>query len=609
MHIYHDLLTLAEAAEPWPKPTPEQLEADAFAAEQEICERLQIDVLGEWENGAVEIYSCVNRKIQQIRDIDRFGYSRFVQLCGRPAREYINQGMHDVPGMMKVGDVKAAIALLAGRTRLTHKSMLGVGCWRGRDLEENPRQETVLVGDGEAAAWVQSTKLLEQIEHPRRGGLLLGITGADGWYDFGRLSRDLEAAESTDWCTGVVDELADEFARWNWEHDTTPELLAGLVLASYVQTLWEWRPQVAITGRTNSGKSYLFETLTRIFGAIAYKVTGQSSTEAGIRQGLGSSAMVPLLDEWDKSRHREAILSMIRTAGRRDRRATGTQDQKGHETALQHIFWVAGIESGLRDEADSNRFIQIEAIPPKNGSRNKLQLRSESRLRDLGQRCLAVAVRHSLCAVKLASALKESPPEGCNARIAESYAVPAAMLACVSGLDVGGARKLLEQLLATVGEDSQPEADEAALLERIWMARIYAGKNLGTMSIAQLIDSSMGDLSYSASEDAANALGSVGIAISRYTEKDSAIMAGERCVVLAHRTVQEELLRNTDWAKRNIRQVLKRIDGVIFTKRRVGGAVLHSTLLPLSYLIDEETDEPGNTEHPQDGEGNTNESF
>ncbi|MCA9220406.1 MAG: hypothetical protein KDA71_08765, partial [Planctomycetales bacterium] len=341
MHTYQDLLALAESADIWPRPTAEQLDADAFAVEEEICERLQIDVLGEWENGAVEIYSAVNRKIQQVRDLDRFGYARFVQLCGRPARDFINQGMHDVPGMVKVGDVKAAIALLAGRCRLTHKSLLGVGCWRGRDTEDNPRDEVVLVGDGEAAAWLRTAGVLEKVEHPRRGGLLLGITGADAWYDFDRLANHLAAAESPEWCAAVVDELADEFSRWEWEHDTTPELLVGLVLASYVQTLWEWRPQVAITGRTNSGKSYLFETLVRLFGPIAYKVTGQSSTEAGIRQGLGSSAMIPLLDEWDKSRHRAAILSMIRTAGRRDRRATGTQDQKGHETALQHIFWVA----------------------------------------------------------------------------------------------------------------------------------------------------------------------------------------------------------------------------------------------------------------------------
>lgn len=581
MPDYNELLAIADASPSCEPPTAEEIAEDAMALEREICRRLEIDVLGEWDCGSIEVYSAANAKIQRVRNIDQIGRSRLLQLCGAPARDCVIDGQFDAPGMFKVGDVRNAIGIIAGGNRLTHRSLLGVGCWRGQDIEGLPRNEIVLVGDSEAANWNGKEKL-EHIEHPRHGGLLLGIDAAEPWYDFAKLAGNLDAAGERKWCESAVDSLAAEFARWRWEHDATPMLLAGLVMASYLQTLWEWRPQVALTGQTNSGKSYLFKTLKGIFGNLAYDVTAQS-TAAGIRQGLANSAMVPILDEWDKSKSRGEILTMIRTSSRRDRRATGTQDQRGIELNMQHIFWVAGIDSGLQDEADQNRFIRIETLKPLASMRNRLQMRPESQLRELGQRALAVAVRHGVQAVEMASALKETQIDGVDGRHIESYAVPAAMLACAGGLSMEQAATLLEQLAATAGDKAEPEADEQTLLTAILSAYADGGRELGRKSVGYLLE--MASRHSGEALAARDALAQAGIATREY--------GGREYLAIAAAPVKSHLLRD-NWRTRDINQVLSRCPGAVAGQRRkFAGTVHRCVLVPLEEIRTANEDEAG----------------
>jgi septin family protein len=114
-----------------------------------------------------------------------------------------------------------------------------------------------------------------------------------------------------------------------------------------VQSIWDFRPQVAIVGATNSGKTVLFNTLVSIFGGLSLK--SSLSTASGIRQAIKTSSQIVLCDEFEDSKFRVEILEMLRTSSRGDKILRGTTNQRGVEFGLQHIAWVAAIEVGLKN--------------------------------------------------------------------------------------------------------------------------------------------------------------------------------------------------------------------------------------------------------------------
>lgn len=75
-------------------------------------------------------------------------------------------------------------------------------------------------------------------------------------------------------------------------------------------------------------------------------------------------------------------------------------------------------------------------------------------------------------------------------------------------------------------------------------------------------------------------LAEAGIALDRLTQKDIAIAAqagitglccGDRCIILAHRTIADQLLRQTEWCSMPIMKLLRQIPCAIYSRRRVAG--------------------------------------
>ena len=55
--------------------------------------------------------------------------------------------------------------------------------------------------------------------------------------------------------------------------------MSGLVLATWVQSLWAWRPRIDVLGATNTGKSMLCAALA---GLIYVSRIGQAKADAGL---------------------------------------------------------------------------------------------------------------------------------------------------------------------------------------------------------------------------------------------------------------------------------------------------------------------------------------
>lgn len=579
---YDDLLALAESQatvtptclDTQPDSLPTQDDTTAVV-EHRICDALELDVLGEREDGKVVVVFAAHktrRKTVGIRDADRLTYARLLQIAGPPVQELVDESGEESYNRFSVSQVRNAICLLGGRNRLQEQALSGLGCWQALDDDGNELPQVIIVGAGEAAVWDGQT--LRKITRPRVGSRLLDLSSGNPWYDFATLTSYLRDYTHP-WAERTVEETIGLFNQWQWRHQVgAPEALTGLVLASWVQTLWSWRPQVAILGATGTGKTTLFETLGGIFGNLCLR--SSDSTAAYLRQSTRDTAMIPLADEFEDSRHRREVLRMIRLASRGDKTGRGTTAQKAIGFELRQIFWVAAIEAGMKKAPDINRFVTIEPVLPIAAKQGQLTTPSIGYLKELGQRLLAIAVYHVIEAKMLAVKLKLSKHPGIGNRAVESYAVPISMLARACELDEKSTLGLMRRMLRMVPEEDRDVSDETELLHRIMRAdlRLPRGE---TLTVAEgLVNGGLDQMEILARNGIGIVLGRPGHRGTEYDEKEYLFLDPD--------AVTEKLLRGTEWQDQTIRTILKRIEGAEMTRRRLARHRVRGVTIPMEFI-------------------------
>lgn len=430
-------------------------------APKTILHAFKLHVLAEHLDGGVLLWSARTKKLYTFRP-SSMRRADVLQAVGEAGAKKVWGGL-DTPadGCYRDGEIIDAIATMAAETpRLGHDSLTGQGVW--------PLGDGYLVVNG-GDAWRCMGQRWERAEHPKVEGRVIDFGGAsDPWCP--DLVERVEAM-TLETASEVVTKLINVLGHWNWSHAADPQTVAGLVLATFVQACWPWRPQVSITGRSDSGKSTLWqEVLAPIF--LRWHLMADRSTEAGLRQNVGNGAMPLLIDEFDKYRHRDQVLQLIRTSSRGGKVLRGTANQRGMEFGLRHIVWIAATESGLIEGPDKNRFIHLELNLPKR--RGVLDIPGPSELTDLGRSLAAVAVWAVPYATKLAVVLRSHRIEEVPGRVVESFAVPAAMTAVANhGCDVHQDRavEILHEMLEGRDEtEEQGFGDEERLLQDILSA-------------------------------------------------------------------------------------------------------------------------------------------
>lgn len=577
---YADFLLLADQTEPINVARTATGEIDLakveYPVQELILKKLQLEVLYEDDEGKVRVFSTFLRKSTWIRRIEWLKAESMIQMCGAPAIEHISSDP-DGEDTWSMSDVRKAISYAASNRRSKHDDR-GIGVWQGLDDNGHEIDSIVLVNETEAVRW--DGDVLRRIVAPRVDGLMLDFgSGHEDWFDFQELEKNLQAAAEPTWRKSVIEEACALFSKWNYKNaeidpELSPLLMTGLVMASFIQTLWNWRPLVAIIGESNSGKSMMFEALagtlsTRgLFGNLAFR--SAKSSEAGIRQGIANTAMICMVDEFEKSKHREQILELFRASTRGETIAKGTAGtQKGMTFTLRHIGWIAATESGLQDQPDVNRFIQFDLLTAKEGQHNKLRLPEGGYLQALGQKLLAIAVVGAIKAKRLAVAIKSTKVEGIDPRTIESYSAPAAVLSLAMGYDETAAAGLLSDLLQGVDKSDQGRTDHESLVHDIISSQINCGPKEGYLTIGQILASSQTFYEH------LNRLEAAGV---------TACADGE--IFVAHRQVARSLLRDDAWKGKRIDQILKRIPGSKPGRMRIGGQHLHGIYIPFDHAID-----------------------
>lgn len=552
--------------------------------EEALARKIEFDVMGELPGNHPVCFSLFHRKLVVIHDIDRLQYSKMLQYGGDPIKRHVIEGGETPEGMHSFREVRNAIGYLAGLRQIDYEQMTGAGCWLGIDDKGDSDGTVVLVGNGEGAV-VRGGAEIERIHHPRCNGRILQFDSeVDHWYDFD-LIRDLLANYNQRWAEQVVEESSDIFGRWKWSNDDqSPMIITGMILSTWVQTIWKWRPMVEITGASNSGKSTLFKMLDEMFGGLAE--SSSKSSAAGIRQTIQQSGKIILNDEFEKSNERDKILDFVRASSRGDYILMGQSSQRAKRFRVQHCFWVGAIETGLIRAADRNRFITLEMIEPPEHQKGKLNVPPRQELFELGQKLLAIAIHNCLEARELAQKMRLYRREGIDSRYVESYAVPAALLAIATGMGEDGANGLLSNFLDCLSVESRTVRDEEDLLHDILRSTVRVVPTSGPprdLTVAELVEKRQDpdNISVLARHGIGIAYGRPGPRTTGAAEDD------EEFLFIDHKDVVSKLLRTSsgdEWKGKQISAILKRIKGAKMNQRSLGGRRPYGVEIPMSLV-------------------------
>ena len=438
---------------------------------QVILDRLELVVLGHDPDRSTKIH-MMNLRLRrrfEIPDISKYAFTAMLVDLGSVARSEIDDGPDPSPAKVSVKQLKDAIAETASERRLSRGTAAGTGCWEmGGEL--------VLVGSGDWAK-VREGKL-ERCSLPSvpvaGGSRLVNFGDVDfPWYDQQSVEGYLSAARDPLWRTGVFNEMAEIFQRWdNWDLPQAPQLLTGLAFSSWVQDIWSWRPWIALHGKSNCGKSTLLKFLGRYFGD-QMTLHSDNATEAGLRQSLGMTSKVLLLDELEQCRERDRILQWLKSSGGGGRSVRGTPGQQSVISQVRVIPWMAATEFDLNSETTRNRYIMFR-MKSRLGKR-PFRFPDFGTCEDLRSRSIAIVLTIWKEAIRLHQVMVDniSLPD-VDTRYIESYALPVAMQAAVMGLDEVKASQILEEILDSALEEitGRNIPEHEVILSEILMAQI-----------------------------------------------------------------------------------------------------------------------------------------
>ena len=147
-----------------------------------------------------------------------------------------------------------------------------------------------------------------------------------------------------------------------WENDINGTLLAGWIVLSVVCGALKWRPHIWLTGSKGCGKSWIMRNIIKqVLGSLPLDVASNTS-EAGIRQALGSDALPLLFDEAESKgiegrRRLQNVLELLRQSSSSD----GASIIKGSQTGKAQFFKIrtcgclSSIGVGIEQKSDESR--------------------------------------------------------------------------------------------------------------------------------------------------------------------------------------------------------------------------------------------------------------
>lgn len=245
----------------------------------------------------------------------------------------------------KAGELAAANALMNEAHRKGTwwpDRMRGRGAWLDDGGPVYHLGQQALRGDERLDLWSVSTDHIYPATRPMKG-------------------LALEAEPAT---AGDAKALADICARLSWENPLSAVALAGWIAIAPFCGAFNWRPHIWITGGAGSGKTtVLLDVVWRMLAPFGQRFEG-STTEAGIRQTLGSDALPVVLDEAEAETERAqlrmtGILDLARLASSGATVSKGTTSGQAIRFTVRSAFCFSSIEHSIKQHADETRITKL----------------------------------------------------------------------------------------------------------------------------------------------------------------------------------------------------------------------------------------------------------
>jgi putative DNA primase/helicase len=170
---------------------------------------------------------------------------------------------------------------------------------------------------------------------------------------------DEDVEELTDFEGSQLVDVAELF---RWSKPASAPLLAGWCFLSPLCGAIKWRPHIWMTGGAGCGKTTIMESYVHLLTGWCNVNAAGNSTEAGIRQTLGSDAVPVLFDESEQNNDREEsrvqnIISLIRQSSSESGAKTlkGTTSGKSMDFQVRSMFALSSIQVGMKGQADYDR--------------------------------------------------------------------------------------------------------------------------------------------------------------------------------------------------------------------------------------------------------------
>ena len=396
-----------------------------------------------------------------------------------------------------------------------------------------------------------------------------------GWGD---LEAIIKCAEDMDKGKGlkVIEEVLMELNQWGLHGRFDTVIIVGWLFAQIVQSVWDWRPHLRVTGPQGSGKTLLTLFFEKIGGGLARRYEGAGSSEAGIRQDIGNNAVLSLIDECESGNHRKNLEErLFRSASRGGMISKGTSSHENITYRIFHMFLIIAIELGMRRAPDYYRSLIVETV--KDPTRAP-KLPDPERLEDLRVRVFGYCLWASLKSKALIKHVK--PVAGVDPRFVQSLAVPLSMLAVCDDNPVAELNRLVGEYLAEWKNIQQGDflEDEVKLLETLMLAtiRLPILKGDATTDVERIVYD--------------NRTVAQVIEQARINEEvhESLQANGMKCrpdgIVIHPDKARHSLLSQTDWAQLSLREILLRLPGATPIRDRIAGAQVRGVFLPNQSL-------------------------
>jgi putative DNA primase/helicase len=250
--------------------------------------------------------------------------------------------------MNKAGEMAATAALLAKAHAVGPffpERLHGRGAWRDGERVIYHLGDKALTPDGTRRLYEVEGEAIYQATRPIRG-------------------LDLETMPAT---SQECQALVGICKRLPWANPLSGVALAGWIAIAPICGALKWRPHIWITGGAGSGKStVMMDVVMRLLQSFAVQFEGNTS-EAGIRQKLGTDALPIVFDEAEAETERAqgrigAIVDLARLASSGARVVKGSKSGEAVEFTVRSAFCFSSIEHSIKQHADETRISKLALV-------------------------------------------------------------------------------------------------------------------------------------------------------------------------------------------------------------------------------------------------------